>query len=509
MRKLILCLATVALLTLLCAAACAEAYVLDEIKASIDIPEGYVVLRPDNLSSYADWLKNKGGSMELTQADMARRGVLLQCWSLEGDTCLEVTATQNDDTLNLFDVNEQSESARRSYRTGFFPDNLYEGFNYTASDWKNTDGGRFLILKYSRKENGETLYRGLMRRTVRNGYEVTIDMQVYGRGVTNKDNANLNKIWNTFAFIEILPMPAAASAQLNVTQAPPKETNEPNFNIVGTAADGVALTAVVRGLSSPDPILSELVVGASGKFKLPIKLPKEGAFLITMTAEYNGVETTELAFPVTYQRTLLAVNITTEVPEVLTGDELQIKGEATPSATIQLLVNGENIPKRVTEKGKFALKIDTSDEGEYEIVLVFSKKGLADRRINFHCVRKWTEADMQKKLDREAISPGYKTLVSKIKGYDGRIMGYKCYVVNISQAGDEYVLQMALSKKKDVYQSMILVSTTEAPTVSPDQYVLMYGTCVGMSVPETDPETGEAGESYPCFELLLMQPIQK
>ncbi len=507
MRKLFCCLAVIAALIVGCASASAEVYVLDGVKASIEIPEGYVVLTPDNLSSYAQWLESRGTTMELTQADMQARGVLLQCWNANADVCVEVTAIQTDYTLNVFDVNEQSTFLRGSYRTSHFPDNKYEGYDFTSSDWKNTDNGRFLVLKYNRKENGETIYKGLMRRTIRNGYQVTIDMQIYGRAIIPKDNTALNKIWKTFTFVEVLPMPGAAAAMLNITQEPPTETNEASFNIVGTAADGVQLTAVVMGLSSPDPVLFQTTVGKSGKFKLPIKLPKEGAFLITMTAEYNGEATTELAYPVTYQRTLLAVNITTEIPQVLTGDVLAIKGEASPSATIQILVNGENSSKRVTDKGKFALEINTAEEGTYEIVLVFSKKGLADRRLTFTCIRKWTDADSLKKLSAEAISPGYKTLVSKINGYDGRVMGYKCYVVSVSQAGEDYVLQLALTKRASGYQSVILATTSEQPTVEPAQHVLMYGTCVGMSVPDTDLETGTTGNSYPCFDLLLIQRI--
>ena len=53
-----------------------------------------------------------------------------------------------------------------------------------------------------------------MRRTIRNGYEIDFDMQIYGRSTTNKDNTNLNKIWETFTFVEVLP-PAAQGQRQN------------------------------------------------------------------------------------------------------------------------------------------------------------------------------------------------------------------------------------------------------------------------------------------------------
>lgn len=100
-----------------------------------------------------------------------------------------------------------------------------------------------------------------MRRTIRNGYEIDFDMQIYGRSTTNKDNTNLNKIWETFTFVEVLPLPPKASARILITDEPPAETNEQEFEIEGTAAEGVTLTAVVMGLSYPEPIVTEATAG--------------------------------------------------------------------------------------------------------------------------------------------------------------------------------------------------------------------------------------------------------
>ena len=40
---------------------------------------------------------------------------------------------------------------------------------------------------------------------------------------------------------------------------------------------------------TPQPrLLTETEVGKSGKFKIPIKLPKEGVFMVTVTAEMEA-----------------------------------------------------------------------------------------------------------------------------------------------------------------------------------------------------------------------------
>ena len=516
MRKWVLgALITLALL-LVCLPAMAQTFVFDSIFASVEIPETYIILTPDNLANFSEWLTARNTTSEDLTNDMLARGVLMQCWTSEGDACMELTATQTEQTKNIFDINEQSTSIRALYRLSHYPENLFEeqGYEFSSADWKNTASGRFLILRYVQKVNGQIDHRGLMRRTIRNGFEITFDMQVYGRALTNKDNTLLNDIWDTFQFVEVKPLPAAASAKVNITEAPPTETNEASFTLAGTAAEGVAFTAVVMGLSYPTPMLSEVEVGSSGKFKLPIKLPKEGVFMVTVTAEFNGEDVMELAYPVTYQRTLLTVNVTSTVPEQVTADTFEILGTSTPGAEIQIFINDEQVDhKKVTSAGKFKVELDTSEEGTYDVVLAFSKSGLSDRRINYTFTRKWSENDMAKQLQSEAIKPGYSTLVKKIDGYDGRIMGYKCYVVEVVQAGDSWIIKMALAKKASGYTSLILVTTNDEPDVTVDSRIMMYGRCVGMSVPSEEADTSAAnatvsvGESYPCFELLLLSDL--
>ena len=217
MGKRMAAILTVLLLCLcLCGAASAEIYVLDDIFASVDIPDTFpVVLRPGYLDNFSTWLEARGKTAAEVQQDMEDRGVLLQCWSEAEDLCFELTAEQSNEIALIYDVNEQSTDVRQSYRLSHSPRNEYDGYDFSAAEWNNSSEGRFLVLTYRRREAGETLYRGFMRRTIRNGYQITLDLQVHGRSTTSKDNRTLNKIWETFRFIEVKPMSAAASAQIS------------------------------------------------------------------------------------------------------------------------------------------------------------------------------------------------------------------------------------------------------------------------------------------------------
>lgn len=508
MRRALLWL-VLSLMLLVGTPALAEIYVFDDLYASMEVPDSYVVLTEKNIAQYADWLEARGTSMEDAMNDFASRGVLLQAWAEDDDACFELRARKDDTTQLIFDVNEQTSDLRGQYRTSHYPDNEHPGYEFSASEWKNTENGRFLVLRYVRRDSGEILYRGLMRRTIRNGYEIDFDMQVYGRAASNKDNANLNKIWESFRFIEVLPLPPAAAAKINLTEEPPQETNEQVLNIKGTAEEGVKLTAVTMQMNYPEPMVSEVVVGKGGQFVLPVKFPREGVFLIAITGEYREEEVVELVYLVTYQRTLLAVNFTEKPNAVVTTDEVSIKGTAEPGATIQVFLDGATLPsKKVNSAGKFSFQVSANEEGEHEVLLIFGKKGLADRRFTLTYNRKWTDTDMLKYLKKQAVAPTYSQLTSQMQNYEGRIVGYRAYLLDVAQSGDECIMTMALSKKDGKYINPVLVTADAPPSFEVGQRVMMYGTCEGMSLSTGTVEDDAEEESYPCFDLLLFASLE-
>lgn len=495
-------------LVVLSSSALAEIYVFDDLYASMEVPDSYIVLTERNLSNYASWLEAYGTTAEDTQADFQARGVLLQAWTEEHDTCFELRSRQDEDTLLMFDVNEQSTDVRGQYRTSHYPRNEYVGYEFSSSEWKNTEQGRFLCLQYVYRDNSEVVRRGFMRRTIRNGYEIDFDMQTIGRNLTNKDNTNLNKIWETFKFIEIKELPPAAAAKIFISDPPPEESNEQSFTIDGTAEEGVKLTAVTMGLSYPEPIVTEVVTGKNGKFSLPVKLPREGVFLITVTGEYRDEEVVELAYPITYQRTMLAVNFTQKPTASVTTDKVTIAGTSEPGASIQVFLDGETLfAKKVTSTGKFSFEVTAKEEGQHEVTLVFAKKGLADRRFVFNYSRNWTDADMVKYLQKQAIDPTYSQLKKNMENYEGKIVGYRAYLLDVAQSGDEYIVTMALSKKDGKYVNYVLVMTESEPSFAVGERVMMYGTCEGMSL-STGTAEEETEESYPCFSLLLFASLE-
>ncbi len=510
MRKAVFC-TLLLLMILFCTAALADTpYDFSGINARLSLSDSYIVLTPDNLAAHQELLTRLGKTREVVEADFAERHVLLQAWVPGLDACLEITAVQDEDAVTYFDLDQQTNQARSAYRTSVLKGVRYKnlGYDIKSAEWKKqTLGGRFLMIKYKRNVNGY-IYWGYARRAIRNGYTFTLDYQVYERGLRAKDLNSLNKVTNTVEFINTLSMPADTEGLLEFTAVPPSETDSGEFSVEGKCTPGAHLTGVMMRMASSGtaPYRVETTARNSGTFKLPVKLPEEGVWLMTLTVELNGFEIAEEVFDITtYSRSTIPVIFDSAVPENLMGDELVLSGKTTRATSIQCLVsNGVSTfdkTMRTNNTGKFTFKVPTSVQAEYDIVLVFTKKGFPTRRLTWTASRVLTEEDIRRQARTAAIKPAYSNLLRKLDAYAGRIMGYNVYITDIQESGTEWVVFAALNKTRKGYSNIIAVLSSEAPNFVVNSEQKMYGTCTGPYVVQSE----EGAVTYPGFDLLFWE----
>jgi len=499
------------LLTLVCVAAFADTeYAFDDVSARLTLADSYIVLTPENLGQHLEFIETLGKTSDGLEADFAERGVLLQAWVADRDACLEVTALQDEDALAWFDTEQQSNKVRNNYRASHLKDQKYkdQGYSIKSADWKKqTNGGRFLRIKYKRTV-GETVYWGYAARTIRNGYTFTLDYQVFGRGLRAKDQTALNKVANSVSFTSVLPAPEQSAGLLSFTSVPPAESNTGSFTVEGTCTPEAHLIGVaMRWASSAAPSRFETTAKKSGSFKLPVTLPEEGIWLMTLTVEVGENIIAEEVFEATnYSKTLLPVALDAEIPEVLSGNELELTGKTSKAVTVQCIVtNGTTTYDktiRTNGTGKFKFKVSTSLEADYDITLVFSKKNYETRRLNYTARRSLTETDIRNQQKAQAIKPAYRTLVSKLDAYTGRIMRYNVYLADVQQIGDEWIIYGALNKsRKDEWLNQIVIVSGENPGFEIGSQHMMYGTCTGSYQVQSE----EGDTSYPSFDLLFWE----
>ena len=502
------------LLVLLCSAAFAAVgttdFALEPIGATITLSDSYIALFPSNFAQHPEILSARNTTEEALLADWTERGVLLQAWVPDLDACLEIRAAKDEDAELYFDLSAQTTQQRSVYRTSHTKGTKYKDLGYTiqSTEWaKSTAGARFLLIKYKRDVNG-LITRGYAAKTVKNGWTLVLDYQVYGRAVRDKDMNSLKKVMRTVAFSQEIPLPSVTKGTLTFEEIPPTETNVSTFTVEGTTTPGAQVIGTLMRYANPTPRQFKVEASTkSGKFKMPVKMDGEGVWLLTMTVDLNGNTIAEHVFePTTYQATLLPLTLNNPVPEQFDSDEFVLSGKTTKGVTIQCIVTGGAKPYdktvRTNNSGKFTFKIPTDNQSEYSITLVLQKKNFSTKRLTWTANRTLSEKDIQNQYRAEAVKPAYSTLVRKLEAYTGRIMGYKVYITDIQQLGDEYVVTAALTRtKKGTLKDLIVLSMEEEPSFVVGSEQSFFGRLTG----NYEVQSEEGTDTYPRFEVLFFE----
>ena len=512
-------------LTACCACAAANTeYALEPCSGKLSLNEDtYIILTPANLGDHSELVASLGKTAEELTADWKERGVQLQAWTKNMNSCLEVTVIQDEDSLHYYDLERQNRQVRNEYLSLHRGSGKYakDGFTILKPAWKKQKlGGNFLKFEYKRTV-GEKTWRGVARKTIRNGYTIMLDYQVYDRLPRRTDEDVLNRIANTVEFesreptavdqtaasVESSePVSASASGLLQVSVAPPAETNSNTFTIEGHTSPGAHLIGVAMRWSSSTPYKFLTDASKAGNFKLKVTLPEEGVWLVTLNLEINGTIVAEEIFnTTTYSKSVLPVTFDSEIPEQLVSDELVISGVTDKGVTIQCIVtNGESTydqSVRTNGTGKFRFKIPTSLEAEYDITLAFSKKNLDTKRLTFKATRSLTVQDTRSRTATKAIHPSYNALTRNLNTYIGTTMAYEVHVVDVQQVDEEWIIKAALKKNRGVYSSFLYFMAKENPGLEIGSKVKLYGTCVGAYQEQSE----EGDTSYPGFDYLFYE----
>ena len=524
-------LAAAAALFLCCAASADTAVPLAPAPGSLTLRDGRTILTRENLDKHNDLLRQIGVTKEDLLADWQNRGVLVQAWSpIQAKySCLEISVAQDAESAQYNDLANHADdkAAWKAYKAAVKGSESWSANGYTVQsvEQKRANGNNYLLMKYKRSAaSGD--YRGYMARTVFRGYTLTVDYRIYNRQFLKQDPTDVFNVMKTLVPVETEASAAAgdgseasapsgtqaASAQpkaeLVIEDGPPRETNTNKFTVTGTTVPGAQVVVVLMRLTSDQPLLFETTSHArTGKFSVKVTLPEAEETYWTMTMEVNVDDkrvAEEVFDTIQYKKTLIPVTYTSEIPESIAGDELKITGKTIKGVQIQCLVTRpqDTWQKTVTTNGtgRFSFTVPTKEEGEYNVTLVFTKKGFETKNPSYTVYRNMSEEDRRVKIRKEAVRIGYNTLVKRIDQYAGKTMAFNnIYVTDIEEIGDEWKISVACSKAGDRYtQPMVFMADAE-PAFAVDEQHNFFGKCRGPYLIQSE----EMIETIPSFDLLF------
>ena len=415
LRRFLLILAGALLITLaISAVGLAETYSFGDVRASVSVPDDFeMVLTPYNLGSSRDWLEQHGLDHDALSNSFDQEGILLMGYDEDNGRTLVITALRDVDGQTYFDLNNQDEDMRKEFRVSHTNGTAYGvlGYTYTYAKWANygKNALRFLQTEYTLRQEGEPDCAGYQRRTIRNGYTITLDMPI----------------------------------NLSLTSAPPAETSEATFTIKGTTARKATVTATIFSLGTTGGQTFTANANNSGSFSVKVTLPSQGVYSLTLTAELEGSITAQRLYSVTFKQGVLPVELAVTPGDSL-DDETIVSGTTEAGAKIQLSVSGPVPYNKIVSGNKFSFKVDTHAEGTYQFVLTISKKGMHERTFSFTGTRAYTDSERGEKVRANARKMAYANLAKTEN--QGKSIWVEGYITGVTQSINEWVVTLATTK---------------------------------------------------------------
>ena len=544
LRKLITGI-LIALLLAFCASALADTdYSLSPCPAQLTLKDKRTVVTASDLEKHPELLTAMGITKDEALADWQARGVILQAWSelKTKYTCIEFTAVQDDESSQYVDLVHLEDKATWAAYVSSCKNSaalasqgyVFQKLGTSAKELQKPEGVHFLLLKYKRSLNGQE-YRGYMARTVYRGYTICVDLKCYNQNAPESVTSEITNIMKTFKTDESIAAAAAAAAEasagsndipgtetgdtgseeeskISISAAPPVETNTNIFTVEGTTVPGTEVIGVLMRIGTDEAINFHATAHEKkGTFKMKVTIPEseENVWLFALNVYTSDDKfVAEKVFPyITYKKTLIPVNLDSAVPESFASDELVITGTTVKNVDIQCLVTITNSPYswnktvRTNGTGRFTFKIPFSDEGEYNIVLAFSKKGLDTHRETYIVSHILTDEARRVQIRKSAKTAGYSVISSGIGQFIGQNLRFNnLYILSVEEVGDQWIIIAAGQQVSEERYNQILyfVSEQDPGFAARDRHTL-YGKCTGLYSKESEQEV----ETYPQFDLLL------
>jgi hypothetical protein len=463
-------------------------------------PDGWTVVTPETATRYAALL---GVSSEVAAEVMRSDNVIVAAFGTGADIAMRVRMEETSVSAVYFDIDRYTTAMRNAIRADYLDDAAWKvtGVRFSAAEWKNpSKSGRYLRLTYIRRSEGETIARGLMAFTVRNGREVTLQIEATGRQLTSKEVQLFDQWIAETTFEPRLEMPLLPT-ELVFEQPLVRETNGLSVRVKGSTAPGALVTgSLTQGSDAPFKV-GEAVAKSTGAFTLNLTLPREGTWTLRVESALEGRETSVSETQLTANTARIPFNLNTPLEGEVWDAQPRLAG-VTLAGTEITVSDGGNVSKRTTSDGAFSIKLGQEPAGTRVVTVTLRKKGFEERTIQYVFERRWQTDDYEAYLKSQVKSLSYANLVADPAKYTGRIV--KWSGVANSASDDEGVTNMILvTAPGKAETARVYCLADEAPQVDPDGEVTVYGEITG-EVITIEGGDGETSATLPIMKLLMI-----
>ena len=489
MKKRIFCLFVLLMLAASCALA-QSTYVFPYEGIRYTQGSGETVLTQTNLGQHSELIASLGTTADAILSSYMASGIVMEVIPADGGqiavSFADAGAFSEDESLAAL-----SDERRDAFLAQYADSGLYE-----SCEWTRTDP--LCVRLTSSAMYGSMPVYTLRYATLHLGRVCMLTQTVVGRVPSREDDEKLEQVLSGIRFLSSVTAPTPSPTPVPTptpepTAVPtpgiaetvkaegtmtvegiPAYTGEATLTITGTVDASQEVTVRVGS-----DTLGRVTAKKDGTFSLRVTLPEEGDLTLAVMTD-----TAERMFSIRYEKPVARLTITEPETDTFTGENVTIKGETEPEATVYIEGDGIKANVKASRSGAYSARIAFPGIGTRTLTLTVKADGFTSASATLTLTREQTQKEWLSAFRMKMIELDYADCEKNPQKYAdkrfverGKVMEFADY------NGSPCALVCTNNPGKGVWTEPIWVILDKDTEVKVEDILTFYLVGEGLSLP--------------------------
>ena len=454
---------------------------------------GETVLTQTNLSAHTELIASLGTTPDAILASYMAAGIVMEVIPDEGGQ-IAVSVADAGDFSYVQNMDAMSEDELAAFAAQFEQSGLYESVTLTKTE-------PVCVRLTSSAMYGSMPVYTVRYATLHLGRLCMLTQTVVGRVPDASDDAQVEGVLSGVRFLSAVTAPTPTPTP--APTATPEPTPVPTPGVAGVVAEegemtvtGVPAftTSAVIDIAGTAGASQEVTVRAGDKTLGQTSAKKDGTFSIRVTLPEDGdivlavmTDTAEKMLAVRYEMPPASLTITGPEETTFTGDNIVLKGETEPNATVFIESDSYRTNVKANRNGAWSVRIYFDAEGSETYTVRTQPEGFSEARTQVTLTRELTEREWVANFRVKMIEPKYEDLAANVQDYAGKQLVERGKVMEFTDYdGTPCALICTANPSKGVWTEPMWVVLGDETEIKLEDIVTVYLVCEGLSLPADD-----------------------
>lgn len=387
---------------------------------------GETVLTQTNLHEHEELIASLGTTSEAILASYVASGIVMEVIPQDGGQ-IAVSVADAGAFADVQQMSEISKEQLEAFAAQFEESGLYESVDLTETD-------PVCVRLTSSAMYASMPVHSLRYATLHLGRLYMITQTIVGRAPEASDDARMADVLSGMKLLssasdptpaptpmptptpEPTPVPTPGVAEVLASEGKmevsgvPAYTNDPAITVTGVTNPSAEVRVAVD-----DRTLGRTAARRDGTFSIKVTLPQEGDLVLAVMTD-----SAEAMLAVQYEMPVAKLEITGPENTTFTGENVMVRGQTEPEATVYIEGKGMNTNVKANRNGDFSIRVFIESEGAQTFTLRAKAKGFKENRTEITLTREYTLREGIANFRKRMQSVSYESLVKEPEKYAGK-----------------------------------------------------------------------------------------